>query len=174
MRLATLVIITRMRGGVEEILVARKKTGEIGVGKFSAPGGKLDEGETLRQCASRESFEEVRIVIPEEGKRLTEVSVLDVFTATGEEAFEHFMRVFVYRTDEFLGEPVETEDMEQPIWVPFNEIPYDEMYPGDERWLPFVLDGTATNIHFSIYRRKDQLMFVQMQPLLSFDELMQP
>ena len=174
MRVATLVIITRECEGVKQVLIACKKTGEIGIGKYSLPGGKLDPGETIRECAARETLEEMAILLPEQGALLKEVALLDVFVAKGSEPYKHFMRVFVYRTSEFLGEPVETIDMEQPLWVPYDDIPYKHMYAGDERWMPFVLLGEAAELHFSIYRSDESLSHIRLQVLQPFDELMPP
>ena len=53
---ATLLFI--VRDG--EILLIRKKRG-LGAGKINGPGGKIDPGETARQCAVREVEEELLI-----------------------------------------------------------------------------------------------------------------
>lgn len=172
MKKAVLHFIMRSRIGVREILLARKKTGEIGVGKLSAPGGKLEPGETLRQACTRENYEEFRITIPNNTDMLIEVAVLDAFTATGNEPFTHFMRVFVYRGDAFSGEPIETNDMHKPFWVPVDQIPYPEMYAGDEVWMPHVFDEAKVPQHFEVYRRNDRLVKVLSKPLTPFSELM--
>ena len=41
----------------QEILLGRKKRG-LGAGKANGLGGKREDGETFRQCAVRELFEE--------------------------------------------------------------------------------------------------------------------
>ena len=51
---ATLLFV--LRDG--QILLIHKKTG-LGAGKINGPGGRIDPGETPRQCAIREVQEEL-------------------------------------------------------------------------------------------------------------------
>ena len=44
----------------DDVLLIHKKTGH-GQGKISAPGGKLESGEGIAECAARELQEEVGI-----------------------------------------------------------------------------------------------------------------
>lgn len=123
---ATLVYV--IRGG--EMLLMRKKRG-LGAGKINAPGGKVDPGETLEQCARRETEEEVRI----------EVGKLDY---CGDNRFQfadgYSLHAHVFRATEFAGTPTETEEAD-PMWVPLDQIPYSEMWEDDELWLPLVIRG---------------------------------
>jgi 8-oxo-dGTP diphosphatase len=50
------------------------------------------------------------------------------------------IHVWVFRTRDFEGEPVETREA-KPLWVRVDEIPYDEMWEDDRLWLPMVLRG---------------------------------
>ena len=56
--IATLVFVLRDN----EVLLIRKKRG-LGAGKINGPGGKLEAGETPRQCALREVREELCISV---------------------------------------------------------------------------------------------------------------
>jgi 8-oxo-dGTP diphosphatase len=172
MKTAVLDLITRARKGVNELLLAYKKTGEIGIGKVSAPGGKVEPGETPRHACAREVYEEFRISIPNNSTDLLEVAMLDVFTATGDGPYEHFMRVAVYQGDAYSGEPSETKDMHRPFWSPFSEIPYDDMYAGDDMWMPYVLEGNSPRLHFSVYRRDGICEKMESRPLEPFSKLM--
>ncbi|MDR0650832.1 MAG: NUDIX domain-containing protein [Candidatus Peribacteria bacterium] len=51
----TLVFLFNLQG---QLLLAMKKRG-FGVGKWSGPGGKVEEGESISQAAVREVEEEV-------------------------------------------------------------------------------------------------------------------
>jgi 8-oxo-dGTP diphosphatase len=123
---ATLVFV--MRG--DEILLINKKTG-LGKGKVNGPGGKVDPGETPEACAVRECREELGIT----------VSNLEY---CGEHRFQfvdgYSIHVWVYRTRDFEGEPVETGEAE-PLWVPQDQIPYEQMWEDDRIWLPMVIAG---------------------------------
>jgi 8-oxo-dGTP diphosphatase len=123
---ATLVFV--MRG--DEILLINKKTG-LGKGKVNGPGGKVDPGESPEACAVRECHEELGIT----------VSNLEY---CGEHRFQfvdgYSIHVWVYRTRDFEGVPVETREA-SPLWVPVEQIPYEQMWEDDKFWLPMVIAG---------------------------------
>ena len=113
-----------------KILLIHKKTG-LGKGKINGPGGKVDPGETPEVCAVRECQEELDIT----------VSNLEY---CGEHRFQfvdgYSIHVWVYRTDTYEGVPTESPEA-RPLWVPFDEVPYDDMWEDDRYWLPMVLKG---------------------------------
>ena len=123
---ATLVFV----GRGEEILLINKKTG-LGKGKINGPGGKVDPGETPEICAVRECQEELGIT----------VSNLEY---CGQHRFQfvdgYSIHVWVYRTRDFEGLPVETREA-RPLWVAMDDIPYDEMWEDDRLWIPMLLRG---------------------------------
>ena len=123
---ATLVFVVRG----PEILLIRKKRG-LGAGKVNGPGGRVEAGESLLDCAVREVEEELC------------VTPLDLRYA-GDNRF-HFVdgyaiHVHVYAARDCAGEPRETAEA-VPLWTPIDRIPYPEMWADDELWLPLVLQG---------------------------------
>ena len=50
------------------------------------------------------------------------------------------IHVWVYRTRDFAGEPVETREA-KPFWVPIDRIPYEKMWEDDRYWLPMLIRG---------------------------------
>ncbi len=128
--LATLLFV--VRGG--QVLLIRKKRG-LGAGKINGPGGRVEPGETLAQCAVREVQEELRV------------------TATGvrwhgEHRFQfidgYTLHCHVFVASDCEGEPAETDEA-VPLWTPLEAIPYDEMWADDRHWLPHVLAGRTVD-----------------------------
>ncbi len=112
-----------------EVLLAMKKRGH-GEGKWNGPGGKLKAGETALEAAVRETQEEVGVT-PVLGRELGNVTYHD--DAYGE------LLVHVFRASKWKGEPIESEEM-KPRWFTIQEIPYHEMWEGDDQWLAKVIN----------------------------------
>lgn len=123
---ATLLLIIQH----DQILLIRKKRG-LGAGKINGPGGKLDEGETLLECAIRETQEELCIT-----------PIDPVFR--GESLFQftdgYSIHVHTYVAHDFSGTPTETDEA-IPLWYSLDAIPYEEMWQDDILWIPPTLEG---------------------------------
>ena len=116
------------------ILLGRKKRG-FGVSKWNGFGGKIEPGETFRQCAIRELQEETGLQA--KGEELDLVGLLDFrFIAAPE--LNHLGYVYFVRSYE--GIITETEEME-PKWFSAESLPYEQMWKGDKTWIPLLLTG---------------------------------
>ena len=113
-----------------KILLIHKKRG-LGAGKINGPGGRLEPGETARDCAIREVQEELRIT-PSEVERRGRVSFQFV------DGYSLEAEVFV--AGSFEGTPTETEEA-KPEWFALDNIPYARMWADDAEWLPLMLEG---------------------------------
>ncbi|MDJ0837471.1 MAG: 8-oxo-dGTP diphosphatase [Acidobacteriota bacterium] len=113
-----------------KILLIHKKRG-LGAGKVTGPGGKLEPGEGAAACALREIHEELGVTAfnPEEVGEL-----LFQFTDG------YKLHVTVFRTDQFQGEAVETDEA-IPLWTPLDAVPYDRMWDDDYLWVPLLPAG---------------------------------
>lgn len=113
-----------------QILLIRKKRG-LGAGKINGPGGRLEPGESLLECAIREVQEELCII-----------PVNPEFC--GESRFQftdgYSIHVHTYVARDFTGSPEETDEA-IPLWFSLDQIPYDEMWADDIIWLPEMLKG---------------------------------
>ena len=108
------------------ILLGRKKRG-FGANKYNGFGGKLDDGESFRECAIRELYEESGLQgTPED---LECVAAFD-FQFPFDESLTHVSYVYFLRA--FTGNVEETDEME-PHWLEPNQIPYGHMWDGDRR-----------------------------------------
>ena len=131
---ATLTLL--LRDG--EVLLAMKKRG-FGVGKWNGTGGKVQQGESIKEAAIREAQEEIK-VLP---KKLKEAGVLNFYFPKDNFA----QQVYVFVTSTWEGVPSEGEEM-KPKWFKINEVPYDEMWWDDKFWMPMVFKGAKVKGSF--------------------------
>lgn len=114
------------------MLLGRKKRG-FGVSKWNGFGGKIEAGETFRQCAVRELREETGLHASEQDLELA--GLLDFQFAAAPE-LNHLGYVYFIR--QYTGCIHETEEME-PQWFDSQTLPYAQMWQGDRTWLPMLL-----------------------------------
>ena len=115
----------------DQVLLIVKKRG-LGAGKINGPGGRLEPGETPRQCAIREVQEEVGVT-----PRHIRHCGLHRFQFTD----GYRLLVDVFAADDCDGDPIETDEA-LPMWVPTTAIPYERMWADDRHWIPMMLAGT--------------------------------
>lgn len=128
------------------ILLGRKRRG-MGFGKWNGFGGKIEAGETMRECAARELFEESGLKARPEDL----IPVGDLyFHQPSDPEWSHAGIVYFVKVWE--GTPAETEEM-QPKWFRPSEFPYEDMWMADRVWLPMILKGER--IRGTIYFDKD-------------------
>ena len=113
------------------ILLAMKKRG-FGAGKWNGVGGKLEAGETVEEAAKREAWEEIGVTITD----MEKFGVIDFTFQEGSDPME----VHIFKVNQFDGTPVETEEM-KPEWFDVDKIPFADMWPDDEYWVPLLLQG---------------------------------
>ena len=95
-----------------QILLIEKKRG-LGAGKVNGPGGKLDPGETILECAIRETEEELHISVTNARK------VAELCFQMSDHPSIH---CHVFLADEYSGTPTETDEA-VPLWVPVERDP---------------------------------------------------
>ena len=142
---ATLLFVIR----AGRILLIHKKRGH-GAGNINGPGGKLDPGETPRECAIREVEEELRI-------RVTPPRFV------GELLFQETdgsrIHGYVFRSGGYRGTPTETDEA-IPCWCDVNAIPWHRMWRDDHLWLPWLLEGEQFRAAFLCHgSRIEQAVF---------------
>lgn len=131
MRDTSLVYPVREDG---KILLGRKRRG-MGYGKWNGFGGKIEEGETMRECAARELFEECGLIVPPSS---FEMAGDLYFHQPSDPRWSH--AGIVYFAKGWQGMPHLSDEME-PRWFDPSEFPYDEMWMADKVWLPLLLSG---------------------------------
>jgi len=142
-----------------EVLLIHKKRG-VGAGLYNGPGGKVEPGETPRECAVRETREEVRAA-PTGVEKCGELDF-----RFGDDPFTY---VYVFRADGLAGEPAATPEAD-PEWVAVDAVPYDEMWPDDRHWLPSLLDGERFRGRFRFDDDGDELREWTVETGVDFED----
>lgn len=121
------------------------------------PGGKKKNGQTLLQCARDEVYEEtggvaeLRIDPSLSGggmqfheSHLELVMVIDFYndiyplvTPFGKPSFRVYQYVCEYPY--FYGKAVDTKEMRNFAWYPFDQLPQGKMIPGDMRFMKYLI-----------------------------------
>lgn len=139
MKSATLAIIVR-EGKV--LLAEKKKGAEIGSGTLNGPGGKIEmingRPETPEECVVRETKEEMGIDLDQ--NKLEKLGVITFF-ANNQPDFQ----VVVFRTQDFSGEPRETDAMFLPQWYAIEALPLERMLESDREWFAQAAAGEKCN-----------------------------
>lgn len=133
MRDVTLCFLIKKKDDtISKICLAMKKRG-FGEGRWNGVGGKCEKGETIIKALHREAKEEIDVDLISTQK-IAELSF----------HFPHkpewTQLVHVYFADKWAGKPTESEEM-KPKWFSHDILPFDDMWPDDQFWLPQVLDG---------------------------------
>lgn len=136
-RIETLVLIHQK----SKILLAMKKQ-RFGKGRYNGFGGGQEEGESIMECAIRETYEE--------GKRVSNLIYMGKVLFRFIDSDEQDHEVHIYKAEDYDGEPTETEEM-KPVWYEEDQIPYNEMWAGDIHWIPLFLRNQkfTGEFHFS-------------------------
>lgn len=152
-----LFLIKKLEGKIFEICLAMKKRG-FGVNRWNGVGGKVEKGEKIDAGALRETREEIGVEIRQSNK----VAELSFF-------FPHHptwnQKVHVYFSEMWNGEPSESEEM-RPRWFSAQELPFGQMWPDDEFWIPEVLSGKLVKATF-VYSEGDVIQNKDVQVVSS-------
>lgn len=155
MQNVTLLFLKRQNS----ILLAMKKRG-LGAGKWNGVGGKVVPPETFEQATARECKEEIG-VIP---LAISLVAVLNFYITERSVTERKIHNVaHVYLTDEWKGEPTETEEM-APRWFEIKAIPYEKMWIDDILWLPKVLAGEKIKATF-VLGEQENIIDYKIEPM---------
>ena len=145
MKQATLCFLIKEVQNGRELLLAMKKRG-FGAQRWNGVGGKLDPqkgDKKITDTAIRETEEELGIKV----KRMEKVAVFNFYYPYLAETDKKDWQVHVFLANDWEGEPKETKEM-APKWFREKEIPFNEMWPDDEIWLPRFLRGEKLTGNF--------------------------
>lgn len=117
----------------DEVLLGMKKNG-FGHGRWNGFGGKVEgHDETILGAATRELTEE-------SGIRGGEIDDMGRVEFRFREQPGQVREMHIFRVTEPVGEPIETDEM-RPQWFKIDELPLQDMWAADVKWMPKVLEG---------------------------------
>ncbi len=140
-----------------KVLLGMKKRG-FGVGRWNGFGGKVNPGETVERAARRELQEEAGIEV----EFLEKAGLIDFQFSGNPEILE----VHIFRTNNFLGEPKESEEM-MPQWFHVNKLPFASMWPDDIYWMPLFLKGKKFKGRF-LFGGSDVILKKELTEVVNF------
>lgn len=144
-----LCYLARKRDGKTEVCLSRKKWREesknIGAGRYNGYGGTIEDGETERKAVVREMKEESGpdnsgVTISQAPGDLQKIAVTTFRNLNPDGTFFD-AEVHDYLAWKWEGEPSESEEKEEPVWFAEDALPFSDMMPSDQFWLPRVLQG---------------------------------
>jgi 8-oxo-dGTP pyrophosphatase MutT (NUDIX family) len=148
-----------MRDG-DNILLGMKKKG-FGQDRWNGFGGKVEPGESIEAAAVREMREESGVEV----SNLQERGIITFEFEDGQDPVE----MHIFEPGRFSGEPAESDEM-RPAWFLCDDIPFDDMWPGDRYWIPLFLGGKNFKGRFR-FADLDTIMGYELN---TFGELEQP
>ena len=135
-------LMRRRADGRDEVLLGRKKKG-LGVGKYVAPGGKVEPGEGIRDAMVREVLEEVGLEVA-----VADLSPRGVLTYLFPHRPAWSQQSSVFATRTWSGLERESDEL-APEWFPLDELPLESMWDDAKHWLPAALVGERVDATFS-------------------------
>ncbi len=109
-------------------------------GYWNCPGGKMERGETPRECGIREVKEETGLDV----KNLFEHGKLSFFFAGGKSPD---WVVYLFSSKSFSGRMRDSSEGRLK-WFGIDKIPYDKMWDDDRYWLQLMLDKRRFDASF--------------------------
>ena len=114
------------------MLLRNKKKKDVNEGKWIAPGGKFEEGESPEECVRREVLEETGLSVDQ-----LQLRGILTFSSVG---WENEV-IFVFVSNRFHGEMINCDEGELR-WVPKSDVLSLNLWEGDRIFLKMLLENS--------------------------------
>lgn len=140
LKVATVVFpLRKAADGTEEVLLG-EKTKKIGIGCPTGPGGMVNENETIRQAAVRETFEETGLIVAPNSLRYVGVITFNNYKTPNDEPFRICVHFFL--APKWSGTTIERDDgFKNLTWYEVDDLPLSRMMAADPHFVPRMLLG---------------------------------
>ncbi|OAT72565.1 NUDIX hydrolase [Parageobacillus thermoglucosidasius] len=128
-------------------------------GWWVAPGGKMEQGESVREACIREYREETGIYL----KNPKLKGVFTIVVKDQEQTVSEWM-MFTFFADQFAGENVPYCEEGKLEWHPLETIRQLPMAPGDYHILDYALKGSEVMYGTFIYTEDFELLSYRLDP----------
>ena len=122
-------------------------------GKWNCPAGKIERGETPKQAAIREVYEETGLKV----KKLLNHGTLRFFV----DGKGLFFRIHLFSSKKFSGRARSSSEG-KVRWFDADKIPYGKMWPDDRHWIPLVLSNKRFDGDFYFDKNNEKLIRYQI------------
>ena len=152
MKTATCVYLIRESDNT--VLLAKQVAKIIGRKGY---GGKIEAQQTIRSNAVDETaqesgvIKELRVYPEQDGgvlikeEDLIPIGLVDFYNGADVPFGDPNFRVYFFLCKKFSGVPIDTTEMIDPQWYLIDQLPIEELVPGDEYFVPTMLKGIAVS-----------------------------
>lgn len=124
-------VLCYLRSGGRTLMIHRNsREDDMHYGKWNAPGGKMDPGETPEECAVREVFEET-------GLSVIDPKMRGFLTFPAFDGVEDWY-VFVFTADRFTGELKDSCPEGDLHWLTGEELAEVPLWEGDRHFMKWL------------------------------------
>lgn len=120
MKVKTIIVLGAIIEKEGKILIARRMIGQSMAGKWEFPGGKLEPGETEKECLKREIQEEMKV----------DIEVLDFFAESKYGMGKTEINLKCYKA-KLVSEDMKLFNHDVIVWVTPDELLNYNMPPAD-------------------------------------------
>lgn len=147
----------------------RENRKNIGVNRWNGPGGMIEEGESPEETVVREMGEECLVKVLVED--LEKIAIVDFYN-TLENGSAVLIRVHMFTSSHWEGEPQVVDEMVNPTWFDIDKLPVEDMMLADRVWAPIALSGKKiiAEAHYGPFQ-KELLGEVTWIEVDEFDEV---